>query len=181
MARRGPARDHRVYRRAGARVRKSPGGSAAPAQPRAADFRSAAAGQGGALLLEHRCIGAHSEARPRRGPGAALMKRDFDIVVVGAGAIGTVAAALLIDCHVTGAGRIAVVADRLPAPGPPGADWDLRVFALSRASERLLRLCGVWERLPADRICAYERMCVWDESGSARGSGSLSFDCAELG
>jgi 2-polyprenylphenol 6-hydroxylase len=109
------------------------------------------------------------------------MKRDFDIVVVGAGAIGTVAAALLIDCRVTGAGRIAVVADRLPAPGPAGADWDLRVFALSRASERLLRLCGVWERLPADRICAYERMCVWDESGSAQGSGSLSFDCAELG
>ncbi len=109
------------------------------------------------------------------------MKGDFDVVIVGAGAIGTVAAALLINSHVTEAGRIAIVADRLPAAGPAGADWDLRVFALSRASERVLRLCGVWQKLPADRICAYERMCVWDESGSAQGSGSLSFDCAEVG
>jgi 2-polyprenylphenol 6-hydroxylase len=109
------------------------------------------------------------------------MKDDFDIIVVGAGAIGTVAAALLIESHIARPGRIAVVADRLPAPGPSGSDWDLRVFALSRASERLLRLCGAWERLPADRICAYERMCVWDQGGDPRGSGSLSFDCAELG
>ncbi len=109
------------------------------------------------------------------------MKGDFDVVIVGAGAIGTVAAALLIQSQVTEAGRIALIADRLPVAAPLGADWDLRVFALSRASERVLRRCGVWERLPADRICAYERMCVWDESGSAQGSASLSFDCAEVG
>ena len=109
------------------------------------------------------------------------MKGDFDVVIVGAGAIGTVAAALLINFHITEAGRIAIVADRLPAAGPADADWELRVFALSRASERVLRRCGVWAKLPADRICTYERMCVWDENGSAQGSGSLSFDCAEVG
>jgi 2-polyprenylphenol 6-hydroxylase len=109
------------------------------------------------------------------------VNRDFDIVVVGAGVIGSVAAALLIKNDVSQPGRIAVIADRLPAPSLPGADWDLRVFALSRASERLLRLCGIWERLPPDRVCAYERMCVWDESGSPESSGSLSFDCAEIG
>jgi 2-octaprenylphenol hydroxylase len=109
------------------------------------------------------------------------LSRDFDIVVVGAGVIGTVAASLLIHREVIAPGRIAVIAERLPSPGPPGADWDLRVFALSRASERLLRLCGVWERLPPDRICAYERMFVWDEGGTAQSAGSLSFDCAEIG
>jgi 2-octaprenylphenol hydroxylase len=109
------------------------------------------------------------------------VSRDFDIVVVGAGVIGAVAAALLIHRTVVSPGRIAVVAERLPLPAPPGADWDLRVFALSRASERLLRLCGVWERLPPDRLCAYERMCVWDESGTPQNAASLSFDCAEIG
>ena len=109
------------------------------------------------------------------------MRGDFDIVVVGAGVIGAVAATLLIRNEVSQSGRVAVVAARLPTPSPPLADWDLRVFALSRASERLLRLCGIWERLPTDRVCAYERMCVWDESGSPGSIGSLSFDCAEVG
>lgn len=109
------------------------------------------------------------------------MSRDFDVVVVGAGVVGTVAASLLAHRGIAPAERIAVLTDRLPQPAPAAADWDLRVFALSRASEQLLRLCGVWERVPADRICAYERMCVWDEGGSPQGGGSLSFDCAESG
>ena len=63
----------------------------------------------------------------------------------------------------------------------PDADWDLRVFALSRASQRLLRLCGVWDLLPAQRRFAYERMCVWDAQGAPGGAASLSFDAAQLG
>ncbi len=59
--------------------------------------------------------------------------------------------------------------------------WDLRVFALSRASQRLLQLCGIWPLLPPQRVCAYERMCVWDASGAPQGAGSLTFDCAEIG
>ncbi len=109
------------------------------------------------------------------------MSQSIDVVVVGAGVVGTVAAALLIGRKVVQPGRIAVVAGRLPAPAVPGADWDLRVFALSRASQRILQHCGVWERLPPERICAYERMCVWDQSGTVQGRGSLSFDCAEIG
>jgi 2-octaprenylphenol hydroxylase len=73
-----------------------------------------------------------------------------------------------------------VVAERISVP-PPAIDWGLRVFALSRASQRLLRLCGAWGRLPSDLVCAYERMCVWDESGEPGGRSSLTFDCAELG
>jgi 2-polyprenylphenol 6-hydroxylase len=114
------------------------------------------------------------------------VNRDFDIIVIGAGAVGTVVATLLACRNVVRAGRVAVVADRLPAPAAAGADWDLRVFALSRASERILRLGGAWQQLPADRICRYQRMCVWDRSGSPgtagpEGRGALRFDCAELG
>ncbi|HUX72964.1 MAG TPA: FAD-dependent monooxygenase [Steroidobacteraceae bacterium] len=108
------------------------------------------------------------------------MRREFDVVVVGAGAVGTVAASLLVARKLCAPGRVAVIAERF-AQAPPVADWDLRVFALSRASQRLLAACGVWERLPRDRIFGYQRMCVWDASTAAGGAGSLVFDCAEIG
>lgn len=107
--------------------------------------------------------------------------RDFDAVIVGAGVIGTAMASLLMARKVCAPGRVAIIADRF-APAPSAdADWDLRVFALSRASERLFRVCGVWNCLPAQRIFPYERMCVWDAAGEPGGKGSLLFDCAEMG
>ena len=115
------------------------------------------------------------------------MSRDFDVVVIGAGVIGATMATLLGARRLAGAGRVALVAERTPsgAAMPPAAtaadDWDLRVFALSRASQRLLRLCGTWQRLPQARLFPYERMCVWDASGTPAAAGSLTFDCAEIG
>ncbi len=104
----------------------------------------------------------------------------FDVIIVGAGVIGTVMASLLLARKLSTPGRVAVVADQFAAD-PIGPDWDLRVFALSRASERLLKVCGVWNALPATRVFPYERMCVFDAGGTPTGPGSLTFDCAELG
>jgi 2-polyprenylphenol 6-hydroxylase len=103
------------------------------------------------------------------------------VIVVGAGVIGLCLASLLVARKLVAAGRVAVIADRFAQPLSYDADWDLRVFALSRASERLLKLCGAWQRLPSNRVFAYERMCVWDAAGLAGGSGSLTFDSAQLG
>ena len=111
----------------------------------------------------------------------AAGSRDFDAVIVGAGVIGAVMAALLLARKLSAPGRVAIVADRFAAAVPADADWDLRVFALSRASERVLGACGVWDSLPPQRVFAYERMCVWDASGEPHGKGSLDFDCAEIG
>jgi 2-octaprenylphenol hydroxylase len=107
--------------------------------------------------------------------------RDFDVVIVGAGVIGAVMASLLVVRKLTAPGRVAIIADRFATAPAAGADWDLRVFALSRASERVLKACGVWDALPAQRVFAYERMCVWDAGGEPNGKGSLRFDCAEIG
>jgi len=109
------------------------------------------------------------------------MHRDLDVAIVGAGVIGSVMAALLVARRSSAPGRIVIVCDRLPPATAPDADWDLRVFALSRASERLLRICGVWERLPAARRFGYERMRVWDAAGDPYGRASLEFDCARIG
>ena len=78
--------------------------------------------------------------------------RDFDVVIVGAGVIGAAMASLLLARKLCAPGRVAMVADRFARRRPADADWDLRVFALSRASERLLRACGVWQSLPAQRM-----------------------------
>ena len=109
------------------------------------------------------------------------MSREFDVVIVGAGVVGSVMAGALLARARCAPGRVAIVADRLAPAGEAAPDWDLRVFALSRASQRLLQLCDVWRRLPPPRVFPYERMCVWDASGVPQGPGSLTFDCAEIG
>jgi ubiquinone biosynthesis UbiH/UbiF/VisC/COQ6 family hydroxylase len=117
--------------------------------------------------------------------------REFDVIIVGAGIIGTTMASLLLKRGCSTPGRVALIADRFmqapaadaggrPAGGRP-ADWDLRVYALSRASERLLQLCGIWDSLPRQRLNAYQRMQVWDALGSAQGARSVGFDCADIG
>ena len=108
------------------------------------------------------------------------MRLEFDVAIVGAGPVGSVLAALLVTRRVCAPGRIALIDPQLARDGD-GADWDLRVFAINRASQRLLAASGVWARLPRSRINPYERLCVWDATGSAAGAGSLTFDCAEIG
>jgi 2-polyprenylphenol 6-hydroxylase len=105
----------------------------------------------------------------------------FDFLIVGGGVVGAVMAGLLLARKLAAPGRVAVI-DEAPLPvasvqaaAPFESDWDLRVFALSRASQRVLDICGAWAALPAQRRCAYERMCVWDAKGT------LTFDCAALG
>ena len=110
--------------------------------------------------------------------------REFDCLIVGAGVTATVMAGVLLHRGLAASGRVALIADPVAsreASSFAEADWDLRVFALSRASQRLLMTCGVWSSLPVQKRFAYERMCVWDASGAPQGAGSLTFDCAELG
>ncbi len=109
------------------------------------------------------------------------MSRDFDVLIVGAGVVGAAMASLLVARKLSTPDRVAIISDRLPPTAAADADWDLRVYALSRAAERLLKICGVWSALPPDRVFAYERMCVWDAGAEPGGRGSLGFDSAQMG
>jgi 2-polyprenylphenol 6-hydroxylase len=112
---------------------------------------------------------------------SASGSREFDVIVVGAGIVGAVMACLLRGQGFGTSLRVALVADRFKQMPQADADWDLRVFALSRASERLLKVCGIWDSLPAARVAPFQRMRVWERQGAAHGPGALSFDCADIG
>ncbi|TVP88233.1 MAG: 2-octaprenyl-3-methyl-6-methoxy-1,4-benzoquinol hydroxylase [Pseudomonadaceae bacterium] len=104
------------------------------------------------------------------------MAPDYDLIIVGAGMVGSALASALQNSRL----RVAMLdAQALPdnTPEPTTASgFDSRVSALSAASENLLRHLGAWQRLPADSAFAYQQMQVWD----AEGTGQISFTAAAL-
>ena len=104
-----------------------------------------------------------------------------DIVIVGGGMVGACLACLLARRGIVPAERLVLIESRLPSRPAANDDIDLRVSALSRASERILQACGAWDAIGGSRACVYERMCVWDESARPDGPGAIEFDCAALG
>lgn len=97
----------------------------------------------------------------------------FDLVVVGGGMVG---AALVCAVALQGL-RVALVEGRLPQHAWPKGEVDLRVSALSRASQRILARLGAWERMVGLGVSPYREMRVWDAEGSAE----IHFDSAQLG
>ena len=109
------------------------------------------------------------------------MATEYDLAVVGGGAVGAAFAALAVRQARVPAARVVVIERERPAPWRPTDDYDLRVFALSRASARILAAAGAWEAIEAARVSPYERMRVWHASMAPRGGEALVFDAAELG
>lgn len=106
---------------------------------------------------------------------------DCDVLIVGAGPVGATLGALLLADGTVAPGRVVLLDARLPDLARPLSQLplDLRVFALSRASERILRACGAWEGVHAAGVGPYERMAVWSGADDPRGNAALVFDAAE--
>lgn len=102
---------------------------------------------------------------------------EYDLLVVGGGMVG---AALALACSAQGL-KIAVVESWEPSRDWPIGEIDLRVSALSRASQRILNRLGrgptAWERIQGLGVSPYRVMRVWDAVGGA----SIHFDSADLG
>ena len=99
--------------------------------------------------------------------------QNFDLVILGGGMVG---AALACACGGRG-WRIAVLDSAPPQRDWPTGEVDLRVSALSRASQRMLERLGAWGRIAALGASPYRRMHVWDGIGGA----AITFDSADLG
>ncbi|MGB5179390.1 MAG: UbiH/UbiF/VisC/COQ6 family ubiquinone biosynthesis hydroxylase [Gammaproteobacteria bacterium] len=96
----------------------------------------------------------------------------FDTVIIGGGIVGATAACALGEAGV----RVALIEAREPL-ALEAQQPDPRVFAITRASERIFRSLGVWEAIHRQGAFAFSDMEVWD----AGGNGVTHFDCAELG
>lgn len=99
--------------------------------------------------------------------------QSFDVVIVGGGMVG---GALACALGLQGI-RLAVIEARQPQMDWPAEIIDLRVSAITRASQQILTDIGAWSRIAAIRISPYRNMQVWD----ATGTGSIHFDSAEIG
>jgi 2-octaprenyl-3-methyl-6-methoxy-1,4-benzoquinol hydroxylase len=82
----------------------------------------------------------------------------FDCVVVGGGMVGAASALTLAELGL----RVAVVEKKQPKGFSAEQSLDLRVSAISVASERLLTQLGAWEQIQQWRSCPYKRLAVWE-------------------
>ena len=102
------------------------------------------------------------------------MKNDYDLVIIGAGMIGSALAALL---NAATEFKVCLVDATTTYEAEPELGFDPRVVALSEHARALLTGAGAWASVAASRVCPYTRMRVWD----ADGTGRISFEAAEFG
>ena len=98
---------------------------------------------------------------------------DYDIVIAGGGMVGAALACALGDSKLHVALLEGTPVERIR----PGPQIDLRVSAITRASQRILEAVDVWEDIGAWRISPFRDMRVWD----ATSFGHIHFDSAAIG
>ncbi|MCP8899961.1 UbiH/UbiF/VisC/COQ6 family ubiquinone biosynthesis hydroxylase [Gilvimarinus xylanilyticus] len=109
---------------------------------------------------------------PNRRMGADTA---FDLIVVGAGIVGTTLALRL--SQGTPGLKVALISPKPSERGAPEETFDPRVVALTAASRELLTGLNIWPSVERVRACPYTAMHVWD----GEGGGEIDFSAAELG
>ncbi|MDF1583225.1 MAG: UbiH/UbiF/VisC/COQ6 family ubiquinone biosynthesis hydroxylase [Methyloprofundus sp.] len=99
------------------------------------------------------------------------MTKKYAVIIVGGGIVGATAACALAQAGVD----VALLDARNPARTWPADPIDIRVSALTRASQNILRAVGAWDAMEQRGIGAYDHMHVWD----ADSAGVLHFDAAD--
>ena len=76
--------------------------------------------------------------------------------------------------------RIAVIDANVPNLEWDKDSYDMRVSAITRASQHIFKNMAVWEKIVAQRTSPYREMFVWDGEGHLS-HGKLHFDSADMG
>lgn len=103
------------------------------------------------------------------------MKIAYDVVIVGSGVAGAVAA--LAIAKDTSLNVVVIEARENYHVWQADKSYATRVSAISHASKHILQHLDVWQAIQAKRLSPYKKMRVWD----ACGSGLVNFDSAEMG
>lgn len=99
------------------------------------------------------------------------MSKKHTVVIVGGGIVGATTA-----CAVAQAGiDVALVDAHNPVREWPAEPLDIRVSALTRASQNILQAVGAWPAMIERGVGPYDHMHVWD----ADSAGVLDFDAAD--
>ena len=99
------------------------------------------------------------------------MKQKFEVIIVGGGIVGATAACTLAHANI----EVALLDVFNPQRNWTDSSTDIRVSALTKASENILRALEVWDAMDERGIGPYKDMRVWD----AKADGELHFDCAD--
>lgn len=102
-----------------------------------------------------------------------MKQQTADVIIVGGGMVGATLALALIDTGLD----IALIEAREPEKVTRKSEVEMRVSAVSRASQRIFDNLGAWDAMAELRVCPYREMRVWDSAGS----GAVHFDSAEIG
>ncbi|NOQ93617.1 MAG: FAD-binding protein [Methylophaga sp.] len=101
------------------------------------------------------------------------MSTHYDVIIVGGGMVGATLATALAEQSSL---KIALVEAYSPEPITASDKPDLRVSALTHASEILFKNLGIWQQLIPSRISQFTDMEVWETQSS-----TLHFDSADIG
>ncbi|HFE38415.1 MAG TPA: hypothetical protein ENK06_08375, partial [Gammaproteobacteria bacterium] len=99
--------------------------------------------------------------------------QSYDIIILGSGMVGSALACALAKTNL----RIALLDKQKPQLDWPLEGYDLRVSALTYASQNILDHMGVWPGILKRRVTPFTRMHVWD----ATGNGAVKFDAEDSG
>jgi 2-octaprenylphenol hydroxylase len=100
------------------------------------------------------------------------MSKDlFEVIIVGGGIVGATAACILAQNEI----NVALLDRHNPERSWPPEPIDIRVSALTKASQNILQQVGVWQAMEKRGVSAYNQMHVWDTGAN----GELHFDSAD--
>lgn len=83
----------------------------------------------------------------------------FDCVIIGGGMVGAASALVLASQGL----KVAVVETHKPQDFTHEQALDLRVSAISLASQHQLEQLGAWQQIKKWRACPYKRLAVWEQ------------------